>query len=255
MSFFITAHTDIGRRTVNQDAFCVRTAKTPLGEVAMAVLCDGMGGADDGDRASEETISGFDCWFDEELPSLLKNGLIPEQLEESWRRLLTKKNSDLIQYGDENKRKLGTTASAVLANEGHCFFIHIGDSRIYRLSGQEIIQLSTDHSLVAEEVRKGILTPEMAKTDPRRNILTQCVGIRGGVYPEFCDLGYHRRVTFLLCSDGFVHENPEQEVWRLLNPRRARNERNMKKGLIALTEHAKTAGECDNISTVLLRIN
>lgn len=254
MAYLMAAYTDIGKKAVNQDAFCVRMADTPLGEMAMAVLCDGMGGADDGDMASEDTIAAFTKWFEKELPALLVNGFSAEGMESSWRNLIASQNARLIQYGKENNRKLGTTASAILVSKKCSYMIHIGDSRIYQINRRQITQLTMDHSLVAEEVRQGILTPEQAKLDSRRNQLTQCIGIRGDTQPQFRSIPSDRKTTFLLCSDGFVHENGEKEMWRLLNPKRAGNEKSMRSGLVSLTEHAKEVGESDNITTVLLQI-
>lgn len=254
MAFLMAAHTDIGRKAVNQDAFCIRTADTCLGEIAMAVLCDGMGGADDGDKASEDTIAAFTEWFERELPSLLADAFSAEVLEQSWKNLIASQNIRLIQYGKENSQKLGTTASAILISKKNSWLVHIGDSRIYQLDRKQITQMTTDHSLVAEEVRQGILTPVQAKTDPRRNQLTQCVGVRGDVQPEFRSFPSGKKTAFLLCSDGFVHENEERDIWKLLNPKKAGNEEGMKEKLISLTEHAKAAGESDNITTVFIQI-
>lgn len=253
MAFLIAAHTDIGKKDVNQDAFCVRTANTCLGDMAMAVLCDGMGGADDGDKASEDTVAAFCAWFERQLPSLVADGFCAEKLERSWKNLIAEQNARLIRYGEEHNRKLGTTASALIVCKEQCHIVHIGDSRIYQLDKKRITQLTTDHSLVAEEVRRGILTPQEAKRDPRRNQLTQCIGIRGETRPEFTSFSQRKNTSYLLCSDGFVHENEDRAVWETVNPRRARNEEKMQKGLAALTEHAKEAGESDNITTVLLQ--
>lgn len=253
MAFLIAAHTDIGKKDVNQDAFCVRTANTCLGEMAMAVLCDGMGGADDGDKASEDTIAAFSEWFERQLPSLVASGFSAELLERSWKNLIAEQNARLIQYGKEHNRSLGTTASAILVCKKQCYIVHIGDSRIYQLDKKRIIQLTTDHSLVAEEVRRGILTPQEAKRDPRRNQLTQCIGIRGETYPEFGCFSHKKNTSYLLCSDGFVHENEDRAVWQKVNPGKARSESKIQEELAALTEHAKEAGESDNITTVLLQ--
>ena len=255
MSFLIAAHTDIGRRTVNQDAFCIKTAETPEGEVVLAALCDGMGGADDGDRASEQTIGGLELWFEKELPILISQGMNNEILQKSLVQVLNDQNEKLIQYGNQYGRKLGTTASVLLLYNKECVVVHVGDSRIYQIDREGAFQLTEDHSLVAKEIREGKITEEMARKDKRRNVLTQCVGIRGRIHPQFLSFAQTPKTVYLLCSDGFVHENEAADIGRKLAPRKLRNEKKMKQGLVELTEHAKDAGENDNITTVLVHIN
>lgn len=255
MSFLIAAHTDIGRRTMNQDAFCIKTAETPEGEVVLAALCDGMGGADDGDRASEETIGGLVMWFEKELPILISQGMNTEVLQQSLVCVLSDQNERLIQYGNQHGRKLGTTASVLLLYHQECVVVHVGDSRIYQINREGAIQLTEDHSLVAKEVREGKITQEMARKDKRRNILTQCVGIKGKIQPQFLSFVQMPKTAYLLCSDGFVHENKETDIGKKLAPRKLRNEKKMKQGLMELTEYAKDAGESDNITTVLVYMN
>mgnify|MGYP004654516707 CR=1 FL=1 len=254
MSYLIAAHTDIGKRSMNQDAFCVKTAETLEGEVVFAALCDGMGGADDGDKASEETILGLENWFEQELPKILKNGADICQLHRSLEEVLNQQNDNLIQYGNSHGRKLGTTATALLLYRGECAVVHVGDSRIYQINKEGASQLTEDHSLVAKEVREGKITPEMARKDKRRNVLTQCVGIRGGISPQFLNFPQQQKTSFLLCSDGFVHENEIADIGEKLAPDKIKNEKKMKQGLVELTEHAKKSGESDNITTVLVQI-
>ena len=95
----------------------------------------------------------------------------------------------------------------------------------------------------------------MARKDKRRNVLTQCVGIRGRIQPQFLSFAQTPKTAYLLCSDGFVHKNEAADIGRKLAPRKLRNEKKMKQGLVELTEHAKDAGENDNITTVLVHIN
>lgn len=254
MSYLIAAHTDIGKRSMNQDAFCVKTAETPEGEVVFAALCDGMGGADDGDKASEETILGLEKWFEKKLPEILQGGADVKKLYQSLEQVLKQQNDALIQYGESHGRKLGTTATALLLYRGEGMVIHVGDSRIYQIDNTCASQLTEDHSLVAKEVREGKLTPEMARTDKRRNVLTQCVGIRGGIKPQFLNFQEQPKTCFLLCSDGFVHENDIAIIGEKLAPNHIKNEKKMKQGLVELTEHAKDSGESDNITTVLVQI-
>lgn len=257
MPYKIEAYTDIGRKIENQDSYCVRTASAAIGDVIMAVLCDGMGGADDGAVASEGTIEVLEEWFAKQLPSILATEQLTEEkleklLHTDLEQVLKKRNQDLIAHGEKSGKNMGTTVSCILIIGNQGYIIHVGDSRIYCLNKGGIKQLTVDHSFVAGEVRQGRMTPKQAKKDPRRNQLTQCVGIRGDIYPQFISFASTGHQAFLLCSDGFVHENEEKKIWRKLKPGKMRSELSIRQQLKELTENAKKRGENDNITTVMV---
>lgn len=257
MKYLVAAYTESGKRPMNQDAYCVRKASTSFGEILMAVLCDGMGGADLGERASEETTQAFSCWFREVLPGLLgsMDGVFQRDLIlQSWTTLLKQENEKLIREGNRFQKTMGTTTSVLLLVDGEACLIHVGDSRIYHMSRKNIVQMSVDHSVVGQEVREGKITEEQARRDPRRNQLMQCVGIRGEIHPQCAGWTYRKGDRFLLTSDGFVHENTPEEICRLTDGWSSRQETGMEKKLEKLTCKAMEAGESDNITSVLIRV-
>ncbi|MCR5587219.1 MAG: protein phosphatase 2C domain-containing protein [Lachnospiraceae bacterium] len=290
-----TAYTDIGRKNVNQDAFTVRTAMAGNDEIVMAVLCDGMGGECDGDKASEDTILAFETWFNNTLPELLKIGNVKtenfsyknvtlgrmteeivtveilggeefeEELEveenalsrdetiiESLRENVEIQNTKLINYGKKTTRRLGTTLSSILILRDKIILAHVGDSRIYKLDCNQIQQLTTDHSFVAREVKNGNITEEEAKHHPKRNVLTQCIGVSGNANPQLTILERLPNTVYLLCSDGFVHENEEEIMWQLLNPNNGLSEDEIQNRIVELINNAKNSGEKDNITAVVV---
>lgn len=252
MEYIISAYTDIGSKKINQDAFAIQQATIDEKKVLMAILCDGMGGLDDGEVASEGTVELFCEWFHTELPYLISQDGDEMSYKESVYNLLSRRNNELIQYGMENGKKVGTTIVMLLFVEKKVFCVHVGDSRAYEVDNWKIVQKTQDHSVVAEKVRQGVMTEQQAKTDSRRSVLTQCIGVKGEIHPVFQYWECHRNRGYLLCSDGFVHENAAKDIRKQMKPRKIRTQEEIRKSLFELTEHAKDAGEKDNITSMFI---
>ncbi len=252
MRFLAAADTDIGTtKKINQDSVCVKIARSPAGQAALVLVCDGMGGLDKGELASATVIRQFSDWFHMEFPLLLPKWnwkLLTEEIQ----HLLSQVNRHIFEYGLHHQLLLGTTVTGMLFIEEQYLQFHIGDTRIYRLR-DSIEQLTRDHSLVQHELERGLLTPEQAQQDPRSNILLKCVGTARRIAPEFqCGVlqaGEH----YLFCSDGFRHVLTEQELYDALGPQALHTREQMKSQLRRMIELVKARGEHDNISAVLLR--
>lgn len=256
MQFQIAVHTDVGiRKTTNQDSLAVREAETPEGRLLMAVLCDGMGGLSKGELASATIIRAFTAWFERELPFLLYRQDRWEEIQYQWDRKIKELNQNILEYGGNHHIQLGSTITALLFLENGEYLIgHVGDCRAYRIEDGVPIQLTTDQTLVANEVRLGRITPEQAEKDSRRNVLLQCVGASRVVEPEFL-LGQGRvGERYLLCSDGFRHQITSEEIGRFCSSQSCPEENSMQQSLIQLTEFCKARGETDNITAVLLAL-
>lgn len=252
MEYIISAYTDIGSKKINQDAFAIKKATIDDKKVLMAILCDGMGGLDDGEVASEGTVELFCEWFQNELPLLIYKDENEISYKKSIYALLNRQNDYLIQYGKENGKRVGTTIVLLLIVEKKIFCVHVGDSRVYEIGNRKITQKTQDHSVVAEKVRQGLLTEQQAKTDSRRSVLTQCIGVKGEIHPVFQYWECQRNRGYLLCSDGFVHENEAEDIRKQMKPRKIRTQEEIRKSLFELTKHAKDAGEKDNITSMFI---
>ncbi len=192
--------TDVGLvRTENQDfgAFTSpqeERASHPGGR--LLIVADGMGGHRGGATASRlatETVKAQ--YLDSETVDV----------GEALRAALTRANARIFSeaQGNPDLRGMGTTASALVLKNSQAWFAHIGDSRIYRVRGGVIEQLTEDHSLVASMVREGLLTPKEAETHPRRNVLQRSMGV--GEEVEIDVRGPFDVLEgdlFILCSDG-----------------------------------------------------
>lgn len=170
MRYEIAYHTDKGRvKNINQDSICVKVAESSVGNICMAVLCDGMGGLQAGERASMVGISTFSRWFDEELVFFLDEKDRVSILEKQLEELALQVDAELKQYGAENQIRLGTTITALLFVENDYIFVQVGDSRAYEIK-TEMVQLTEDQSLVHDWVLQGRITKEEAKHHPKRNL-------------------------------------------------------------------------------------
>lgn len=253
MRFMATADTDIGiSKSTNQDSLLIKHASSELGEVLLAVVCDGMGGLAKGEVASAAVIRRFAKWFREELPLELAN-MDLQVIGAKWSLLLKELNVEILEYSERHQGiRMGTTFSGILFVGNQYIIAHVGDSRVYHI-GTALTQLTTDQTFVAREVSRGTLTPEQAKTDKRRNVLLQCVGASKSVEPQVI-CGEAKKGAYMLCSDGFRHEITEEEMYPSLDPVKLRDKDTMHHQIKELIARCKERGEKDNISAILIKV-
>ena len=251
MHYMATADTDVGiAKSNNQDSVLIKHASTDLGEVLLAVVCDGMGGLAKGELASATVIRAFAKWFDEELPFELEN-LDMQVIGSKWSLMLKSLNGQILEYGQKIGANLGTTFSGILFVGDYYVIAHVGDTRIYHI-GSTLQQLTTDQTFIAREISRGTMTLEQARTDKRRNLLLQCVGASQVVDPQVI-CGRAESGAYMLCSDGFRHEITPAEIYESLNPINFMNENAMHNNAKYLIELVKSRQEKDNISVVLIK--
>lgn len=227
--------TDQGKvRKQNQDVFYCWTNGTN----GCILVCDGMGGARSGNIASAMAAQRF-----AQVVSTL-NGSPGERLTQAVKEA----NAVVYQRGlqDLDCWGMGTTLVAALVNEREAHIVNVGDSRCYHISEGRIWQVTQDHSLVAELVTLGQITPEEAKSHPNRNIITRALGtepeVKGDLYLEPMKPGDR----LLLCSDGLSNEVSLEELLKAAGTGDARSccEQLLKKAL--------ERGAPDNVTTVIL---
>jgi serine/threonine protein phosphatase PrpC len=115
------------------------------------------------------------------------------------------------------------------------------------------LQLTKDQTFIAREIAAGRMTPEQAKTDPRRSVLLQCVGASAVVEPEFTKGELKNNTTYMLCSDGFRHQITDDEMLERLGSDVPADEEKLKLGCMYLTELVKGRRETDNITVAVIR--
>lgn len=251
---FLTAlHTDVGIiKETNQDSLCIKSAKTDIGNILLTVVCDGMGGLKKGELASATVIRRFSNWFDNELSSIIHD-ITMDKIRSAFNVMIEELNDRIIEYGENNGISLGTTLTAMFFTEKEYIVAHVGDSRAYIVGEDAIRMITEDQTVVGREVRRGLLTKEQAETDPRRNILLQCIGATRHVVPDYTTGAVTEEVLYMVCSDGFRHTIRPEELHRELNPCVCNDEDVMRQKAIELVELNKARKERDNISVILIR--
>ncbi len=253
MNFYISAATDTGPvKKTNQDSYCVRTYRTSQGPMVFAILCDGMGGLAKGEVASASVINAYLNWTETRLPLLCAAPLNTEEIRRDWHKLAIQYNEKIKYYGSCCGIAMGTTLTAILLTESTYYVINVGDSRTYELK-DSLRQITRDHSFVAREMELGRMTPDQAKSDPRRNVLLQCIGASDTVEPDFFTGPTQRDGVYFLCSDGFRHEITPEEISAALRPIDMVSEELMEQRLLQLIQLNKARHERDNISVVAIR--
>lgn len=251
MHFCATADSDIGiRKDTNQDSVLIKHAGTDLGEVMLAVICDGMGGLAKGEVASAAVIRAFSEWFDKELPGELTE-LDLNIIAAKWELMLKDLNIRILEYGKAIGVTMGTTFTGALLFGEKYLAVHVGDTRFYYISSG-IRQLTEDQTVVARAVRRGEMTEEQARSHKDRNMLLQCIGASRVVEPQILS-GKLQKGVYMLCSDGFRHEITQEEMYESLNPVNMVNKQAMHSNALYLIDLVKKRNEKDNISVVLIK--
>jgi len=202
--------TDVGLvRTENQDSATLTTPREEAGSHTggrLMVVADGMGGHRGGATASRLAVETVKTTYlgnaSDDVPAALR-----EALARANARVYTESQSNA------ELRGMGTTTSALVVRGGEAWFGHVGDSRIYMVRGNEIKQLTDDHSLVATMVREGLLTTAEAENHPRRNVLQRSVGVAEDVDADVRGpIELQEGDVFILCSDGLHGVVKEEEM-------------------------------------------
>ena len=226
----VTSRTDVGLvRKDNQDAII-------LGPGLMGVA-DGMGGHKGGEIASAGARDGLVRHLEGKAPDRKTlEEAVKEVNEELWIR----------QEQDEQLSGMGTTLSVLWAMEDRMIIAHVGDSRIYLLREGIIRQVTKDHSMVADMVRKGLLTEEQAAVHPMRNYITRAVGTEPTIQVDMLSMERQAGDRWLICSDG-LHGLLEREKIRTLM-----GEEDLEEAADQMMREALDRGGRDNISLVLI---
>lgn len=238
----IAYKTDIGqKRKNNQDYIGVYENQAQL---TLAIVADGMGGHLGGDIASEMAVSHIGHHFiktDEANLDQSASWLVA-QLKLENQHILEKSH----QYRD--LEGMGTTIVALLADQTHYYVVHIGDSRAYRLSQGHFKQLTEDHSLVNELVKKGELSPTEAQNYPQKNVITQALGVFESLEIEVTKQPIQVSTYLLLCSDGLTNMLSDQSIEEVIQ----NSALTLQEKCDQLIVLANQAGGNDNISALLL---
>jgi protein phosphatase len=209
-------------------------------QACLFAVADGMGGQNAGEVASAIAMKTATDWFSTNAG----NSLNVQMLEE----MFAQTNSAVWGYSQEHPETsgMGNTLTMMIAWGNNALVGHIGDSRLYRLRGDSLTQLTNDHSLVAEQVRLGKLTPEQARVHPTRHILSRVMGSRQFVTPDIFETDIQVNDVFMMCSDGITGMIEDTRIKEILTGNQPEN------AAVKLVEAANKAGGKDNSTAVVL---
>jgi serine/threonine protein phosphatase PrpC len=222
------------RRRHNEDAYVVQP---PLFAVA-----DGMGGAKAGEVASALAADAV-----QEIGNDGESGeaRVASLIEEANRRVFRRASEDREASG------MGTTMTVALVEGDEVAIGHVGDSRAYLIRDGRLEQLTDDHSLVAELVRSGKLTPEEAETHPQRSVITRALGTEADVDVDTFSVQAAPGDLFLLCSDGLTSMVDDETILDAVEQNRA----DLREAAKALVSAANRGGGEDNITVVFFEVD
>ena len=238
--------TDRGKvRRDNQDCFLMEPQRE--GERLVVALCDGMGGTRAGGIASDVAAKSFVAFVGERLS---EGGDRPAPYGAILKGACSEANGVVYQYScyDAGYSGMGTTLVGGIIVPDSAVVTNVGDSRCYHITGGGITQVTRDHSLVEEMVRRGEITREAARRHPRKNIITNALGLEQGVTADVFEIVLARGDWLLFCSDGLSNELEDAELLSA-----AQNSASPKALCRALLDLALARACPDNVTAVAVR--
>lgn len=240
---WVKGETHVGqKRPNNQDSFNAET----IGENALIMVCDGMGGENGGAVASETAI--------ETACAMLRRDIKPDMNETSVRRLLECAGAaaNIAVYdaacGDSLLFGMGTTLVGALVQPSCAHIIHAGDSRAYLLRDDILTQLTVDHTVVQMLLERGDIDQQAAANHPQRHYITRAVGVEEQVRYDIFSIDLQQGDAILLCSDGLYNYVDYDDLSALLAV-------SIKTGSVSpLIDRANQNGGGDNITAVVCRL-
>ena len=236
----ISAKTDKGMvRSSNQDSYLAGEFQNG---VTWAVVCDGMGGALGGNVASETAVriiaDKLTAGYHEGMNDNSIKHLIVSAIEAANATVFSKSQSDSSLQG------MGTTVVVGVVNNDTVYLAHVGDSRIYVLSENSIVQMTTDHSIVQMMVDNGEITREEAADHPKKNVITRALGVEDEVRIDYSQEIFNEGDILLLCSDGLTNYVNDDNILKICreNDRYTLADK--------LVEAANSNGGGDNVTVV-----
>ena len=241
MPVSIIGKTDTGKkRSINEDSFYA----DKVNDIYLAVVCDGMGGANGGDIASSLAVKSFVETVNKLLPD-------SSNYKDILFAAVAKANDDVFSAACGNKELegMGTTMVACIFNGKEYYAVNVGDSRMYIIDDKkcEISQITKDHSLVQEMIDSGAMTKEQAERSPNKNIITRVLGIEDTVEVDFYKSKYKSGIM-LLCSDGLFNYVGESDIAKYIS-----QYDNIEHCAGELIAKANENGGGDNITAIIIR--
>ena len=245
--------TDKGSKKIkNQDS---SFAEVISSDTAFGIICDGVGSYSDSEIASTLAVNAFADWFLKCYPNISDiddENEFRTTLYERWNSMFENINNYIIRFAEINKIKLACTLSCILIRNENYYILHIGDTRIYRISN-EITKLTEDHTVAERNARKKIVTGDRAQTERNKHVLTKCLASRKNASPDFYCGTFTETTKFLICSDGFFNNADERKIFEQFGANKKINISGLKKAAEKVIRCDRKCGERDNITAVIIQ--
>lgn len=217
----VFSKSDIGKkRTSNQDRVVQDVVSDTM---AWAAVCDGMGGFNGGDIASETATESIKEFFGNYLKDTLTDEKIREVMYEAA-HFANDKIYDLSKR-DPNLGKMGTTIVMCVVKNNTAHIIHAGDSRAYLVSSDAISQISVDHSVVQKMIDSGEITPDEAQSHPQKNMITRALGVEPSIALDYKEVNISEDDVIMLCTDGLTNHLSSLEIYEVFKKARKENQK------------------------------
>ncbi len=244
----VVGRTDVGRvRPSNEDHFGFDE------RLGVFVVCDGMGGHAAGEVASQIAVDTVLSFFQERKSGIENDAYLGDAPVGA--RLLAEAvkqaNDAILAYADENKNTsgMGTTLVAARFCDGTFSIANVGDSRIYLFREGQLLQLTEDHSLVMEQVRRGMITLEQAKKSSAQNIITRALGTDESTLPDLGEFPAQGGDILLLTTDGVLRHVDDDDITSILLQLPS-----LQAACDTLIDAANEGGGEDNSTCMLIRV-
>lgn len=238
----VFSRSDIGLvRKENQDSCSFSVISSGC---VWAVVCDGMGGARGGKTASSTAVN----FITEFLNENYKDSMDEEELSTLLIDAVDGANTEIYKKAcdDVELTGMGTTCELVFIRDSKVHVVHVGDSRTYSVRGGKILQITEDHSVVQEMVKRGEITQEQAQNHPNKNFITRALGINPTIRIDYIEVEFKYGDVLLICSDGLSNCVSSADIVKTIHENR---------GILlidTLVELAKIGGGYDNITATVI---
>ncbi|MBC8060470.1 MAG: serine/threonine-protein phosphatase [Clostridiaceae bacterium] len=232
--------TDMGTvKQVNQDSFVYKIVEAENYYAGLFAVADGVGGLEDGEVSSAIAISTLNKWWNYDFRNFYndRDSLIPSLIE-----CFSKCNAEIMEYSRQKGIRTATTLSVLFIYKNSYYVIHIGDSRVYKIT-RKIERLTKDHSCFIDKIKDGIVY--------KKSVLTECLGNKTEIN-YYCTSGKVRKNDiFMVCSDGIYKKIGENEILEMVKTQ----ELDLSQICQVIIDEAKERGERDNITLILARVS
>ena len=240
------ANTDVGNaRTLNEDSYLVKSYN---GNSLLAIIADGMGGHNAGEKASRLAVDAMASYIDSKNPDIY--GFSDRKICMTLEAGVKTVNSEVYAESklSETLNGMGTTLVTCLLSGNDYHVSNVGDSRMYVIENGQMRQITKDHSYVAELIEIGVITKEQAITHPKKNVITRAIGSEDDIesdvfYGSLCAGSY-----IILCTDGLTNMVGEDEICDVIL-----NSDSIKLASETLIDKANEAGGRDNITLIIIK--